>query len=403
MSGLFPDQQKALELAQTERVFILTGAAGTGKTWTVKSIIDDLSKEGPVALAAPSGKAAKRLSELTGRSASTIHRLLEPQKIGDSFIFRKGLADPLEFHLIVLDETSMVDVSLLARFLEAVASGSRVIFVGDPFQLPSVGPGNVLKDLLESRTVPSVQLDIIKRQSEGLIIRNCHQIKDGKDIVVDNGSAKDFFFVPLASELDIQAKIVDLVARTLPTDHKLDSLQDVQVISPFRERTQLSCKALNHKLQQALNPQPPIEGCRFRVGDKVIQQRNDYDHDIVNGDIGYVLAIHKEDRKIAVRFENPERKVTLELFDNDLELAYAMTIHKSQGSEWPAVIIPIHSSFGSLMLHRNLLYTAVSRAKRLCILVGHRDEIPKIVRRGGQEKRFTALAQLLKTDHAKTE
>lgn len=394
--NLFPDQTKALDEVRKASVFVLTGGAGTGKSTTVRAVLDELIKPGQrYALAAPSGKAAKRLSEVTGRSATTIHRLLEPRRTDQGFVFTRGVGNPIEADLVVLDELSMVDVSLMARFLEAVEPGTRLILVGDPYQLPSVGPGNVLRDILLSQAIPSVELTIIKRQDEGLIIRNCHHIKNGEDIHVESERAQDFVFIPLAHEEDIQAKIVDLVSRTIPLNHKLDSLQDIQVISPFRERTLLSCKALNEKLQQALNPHPSLEGCRFRVGDKVIQQRNDYEQDIVNGDVGFVRAISKEERKITVRFENPERIVDLGLFENDLELAYCMTIHKSQGSEWPAVLVPIHSSFGPLMLHRNLLYTAVSRAKSLCILIGHRDEVRKIVRRPGQEKRFTGLAQLL--------
>jgi exodeoxyribonuclease V alpha subunit len=183
----------------------------------------------------------------------------------------------------------------------------------------------------------------------------------------------------------------------------LDALHDIQVISPFREKTALSCKALNVRLQQALNPNPAVEGCRFRQGDKVIQLRNDYERGIVNGDVGFVREISKPARKIRVQFENPERMVELDLINNDLDLAYCMTIHKSQGSEWPAVLIPIHPSFGPLMLHRNLLYTAVSRAKSQCIVLGHRDEVRKIVRRPGQEKRFTGLAKLLHAGSAEAQ
>lgn len=393
--NLFPDQAQALELARRSHVFILTGGAGTGKSTTVKAILDLLAKPGcRFSLAAPSGKAAKRLAEVTGRGASTIHRLLEPQKTPEGFVFTRDARRPIEADLIILDELSMVDVSLMARFLEAVNHDTRLVLVGDPYQLPSVGPGNVLRDLLESKIIPAAELTIIKRQDEGLIIKNCHRIKGGEDILVDNTSP-DFRFIALQDEEEIQSKIMDLAATVIPGSRKLDLLRDIQVISPLREKTLLSCKHLNEKLQRALNPAAPMESCRFKLGDKVIQMKNDYERGIVNGDVGYTRAIDKQERKIQVLFENPDRLVDLPLFENDLDLAYCMTIHKSQGSEWPVVIIPIHRAFGSLMLTRNLLYTAVSRAKQLCVLVGHREEVRKIVRRPGQERRFTGLSRLL--------
>ncbi|OGR89731.1 MAG: hypothetical protein A2992_06445 [Elusimicrobia bacterium RIFCSPLOWO2_01_FULL_59_12] len=393
---LFPDQQHALDLAARSRLFILTGAAGTGKSTAVRAILDALSVPTErYFLAAPSGKAAKRLSEVSGRPAVTIHRLLKPIREGKHFVFTRGPDNRIPADLIVLDEVSMVDVSLMARFLEAVAPGTRLIFVGDPYQLPSVGPGNVLRDFLASGVIPAAELTIIKRQDEGLLIRNCHRIKSGEDIHVDNAKTGDFYFLEQDTEEAIQAKIVELTTKSLPASRGFDPMHDIQVISPFRERTTLSCKAINEKLQQALNTNPALDNCRFRLGDKVIQQKNDYENDIVNGDIGYVERIEQALRRIEVRFENPDRLVKLDLFQNHLELAYCLTIHKSQGSEWPAVIIPIHSTFGSLMLHRNLLYTAVSRAKKLCVIVGQREEIPKIVARAGQENRYTGLAGLL--------
>lgn len=394
--NLFPDQIQAVEMACNNRVSILTGSAGTGKSTTVKAILEKLAKPGlRVHLAAPSGKAARRLWDVTGHQAQTIHRLLEPEKVGESFIFTRNRTNPIEADVVILDEVSMVDVSLMARFMESVMPETKLVFVGDPYQLSSVGPGNVLKDLIDSKTFPAVELTIIKRQDEGLIIKNCHHIKNGEDILVDNKEDGDFFFFERREENEIQEKILDLVCRSLPKAKNLDPLRDIQVLSPFREKTSLSCKVLNERLQAILNPHPVVEGLRFRIGDKVIQLRNDYDLGIVNGDVGYVREIDRPEKKIRVMFENPDRLVEINLFENDLDLAYCMTVHKSQGSEWPVVVMPIHKSFGSLLMNRNLLYTAVSRARNFCFLVGHRDDVPRIISRNNALRRFTGLAQFL--------
>lgn len=394
--NLFPDQERALQMVAKEPASLLTGSAGTGKSTVVKSILEKLRKPGfRYALAAPSGKAARRLSEVTGQSASTIHRLLEPQKIGDRFVFTKGPNDPLEIDLLVIDEVSMVDIGLMASLLQAVARWTKLLLVGDPYQLSSVGPGNVLHDILASGAFPVTELDVIKRQNPGLLLKNCHRIKDGLDILVDNDPSCDFFFFSRQEEADIQKKVIDLVANSLPASKGYDRLRDIQVISPFRERTGLSCKVLNEKLQNVLNPNAAIEGCRFRPGDKIIQTKNNYELPALNGDMGFIKDIDKPGKKITVQFENPDRVITVPLHENDLELAYALTIHKSQGSEWPAVVIPMHRSFRSPLVTRNLLYTAVSRARDLCIMVGHREEIPSIVRKSEIGRRMTHLRQLL--------
>lgn len=391
-AGLHEDQQLALRNALRSPVSIITGAPGTGKTHTIRKIVESLPGR-HVALAAPTGKAAKRISELVGKYAQTIHRLLEPQTDGGNWSFARGFGNPIEADAIVLDEVSMVDTRLMARFIEAVDLGTRLILVGDIHQLPSVGPGNVLGELIESGMVPFAELTKIKRQDPGLIVINCHRIKDGmapelpegaKD---EAGNDRDFIFVQRDNPVSIQQAISDLVCDRIPGSLGFNALSEIQVLSPVKTSTDLSCTALNDVLRDRLNP-GETRG-RFRVGDKVIQMKNDYDNDIVNGDIGYVEAMGRDE--LIVRFENPDRHVTLPLKNNDLQLAYALTVHKYQGSECPVVVIPVHSSLSHLVCQRNWIYTAISRAQKLCILVGQRDEVGKIVRRNSHERRLTNL------------
>ncbi len=303
---------------------------------------------------------------------------------------------------MVIDETSMLDLSLAAKLLDAISPGTRVIFVGDPDQLPSIGAGNVLQDMMASKVIPHARLDKIKRQNPGAIIENCHRIRIGEDIELDPADpGSDMHFLPCrdsdpaireARAVDL---IVDLVCRRLPKAYGVDSKRDIQVLTPLREKTKLSCKDLNLKLQDKLSASDPIERSRFRIGDKVIQLKNDYGAGILNGDIGYVLDSYLgPDRKVvlAVEFQDPKRRVEVDVYENNLDLAYAITVHKFLGSECPIVIVPIFASFGSMIMQRNWLYTAVSRAKRVCILVGERGEVRKIVRRHSQGKRMTGLA-----------
>ena len=394
LEGLAEDQKDALAKAMSSGVFILTGPPGTGKTYTIKRIINSFPED-RVALGAPTGKAAKRIYEQSGRRALTIHKLLEPQRVGGRFVFTRDGEHPIEADLIVLDEVSMVDTPLMARFLEAVAPGTRLILVGDTYQLPSVGPGNILKDLIASTAIPSTELTIIKRQDEGLIIRNCHRIKNGEDIELGNSTARDFFVLPRDGEQAIQDTILELVSSRLPESYHADPLRDIQVITPLRTKTSLSCKALNEVFQRRINPMPKVDGVRFKVGDKVIQTKNQYDLDIINGDIGYVRDVSTQDRSITVSFESPERDVELPLYKNDLDLAYAITCHKFQGSEARIIVVPIHRSFGPLIMQRNWIYTAVSRAREVCVLVGQRQEVPQIIRRNHQQRRFTRLQEML--------
>jgi exodeoxyribonuclease V alpha subunit len=395
------DQVAGIEKAINNKVFILTGAPGTGKTYLLKKIIEAFPKDTRVIMAAPTGKAARRMTEQSGKEAFTMHRVLEPEAYYTSnnklkFRFKRDSLNPINADLIILDEASMIDVSLMASFLEAIPSHARLILVGDTYQLPSVGPGNVLKDMINSGLIPTTELTIIKRQDEGLIIQNCHKIKNGKSIEIKNSKAKDFFFLTHNTEGIIKKTIIELISKRLPKAYKADSLRDIQIISPLREKTGLSCKWLNKACQEVLNKNPSIDKIPFRIGDKVIQVKNEYELGVINGDIGFIHSINLGDKNYIVDFQNIEGLTEIPLYGNNLQLAYALTCHKFQGSESRIVIIPIHKSFGPLIMQRNWLYTAISRAKEVCVLVGQFGEIPKIIRRNKQQKRFTNLEQFLR-------
>jgi len=396
IEGLQSDQIDALHKS-TSKVFILTGPPGTGKTFLIKHLLN-VFQSSIIALAAPTGKAAKRMYELTGMMASTIHRLLEPQvesKEGSlKFTFQRDATNPIDADFVIIDETSMVDTDLMYSLIQAISDNSKIIFVGDTYQLPSVGPGNILKDMINAG-LPCSELTIIKRQDAGLIIRNCHKIKNGENITINNNDSKDFYFVERDDELSIQKTILELVKDRLPKKYGVDPLKDIQILSPLRVKTDLSCKALNEKCQALLNPETLMEGMKFKLGDKVIQTKNEYDLNIINGDIGYVMDVSKEDQTITVEFENPERIVDVPLFGNNLDLAYCCTTHKYQGSEAPIIVAPIHRCLGSLVVQRNWLYTTVSRAQKVCVLVGQSDQVPKIIERNKQQRRFTGLQLFL--------
>lgn len=393
-ADLAEDQATALRLAITHPVMILTGAPGTGKTWTIRRILELVPEGSIVKLAAPTGKAAKRITEQSGEEATTIHRLLGPIFKDGKFSFTHNHANPMPADMIILDEVSMIDVSLMARFLDAVGPGTRLVLVGDTYQLPSVGPGSVLRDLIASEAIPACELTIIKRQDEGLIVRNCHRIKAGKPIEIDNTS-RDFFFLDHGEPAEVQAVIFDLVTRRLPEHYGADPLRDIQIITPTNEKSDLSCKAINRLFQDQWNRRELLKGCRFKVGDKVIQTKNDYENEVVNGDIGYVTEINTRDKLIVVQFENPEREVTLALYANDLQLAYAITCHKFQGSESRIIVVPVHACFGGMIMQRNWIYTAISRAKEVCVLVGQEIEAQKAVRRNRNIARFSMLRDRL--------
>lgn len=393
--GLASDQRDALEKAVSFGVCVITGAPGTGKTTVIKHIVNSFPGA-RVKLAAPTGKAAKRIQEQSGQEAFTIHRLLEPKDPdGKDWNFQRDARNPIEADIIVLDEVSMVDTWLMARFLNAVRPGVRLILVGDADQLPSVGPGNVLRDIIASKVLPTTELTEIKRQNPGLIIQNCHRIKRGHDIQVQEGPNSDFFFLPGQTDEQILEIILDLVLDKIPNHYHVDPKRDIQVIVPRRNKTILCCDELNKVLQRHLNSEERVAGGRFRVNDKVMQTKNEYDLNVLNGDIGYVLEADAEAESLVVRFEDPEREVTFPLWDNSLELAYAITCHKFQGSEAKIVVVPIHGSAGPLVMQRSWLYTAISRARDACFLVGERDEIPRIIVRDQQHRRSTRLRSLL--------
>lgn len=385
---LAEEQFAALEAAMRNRLFILTGAPGTGKTYTVSRIIRELP-HGSFVLLAPTGKAAARLSELSGFPAQTVHRyLLGLERLNDD-----GVGGSVQKNIIV-DEASMIDSKMLAWILEHLReTDGRLLLVGDTNQLPSIGAGAVLRDLISSG-VPCAELVQIRRQNPGNIIKNCHRIKDGDGLICDNGKQSDFFFFHTNSTEETREKILSLFRdRRLEGHFGVDPMREIQYLSPKREKGILSCAAMNEALREILNGrglQTPNKG--FRVGDKVMQTRNDYELDIVNGDVGYIRDFFGNN--ITVDFVAPDRRVTVPAFENDLVLAYACTVHKYQGSEVPVLVFPVDKE-ASFMLSRNLLYTAVSRAKTACVLVGQQGEVARAIRKIDANLRQTMLADFL--------
>ena len=367
---LAPEQRRAVEEAALRQVLVVTGGPGVGKTTIVRAILSVLARAGVVVrLAAPTGRAAKRLSETTGAEATTLHRLLDFDP--KSATFKRDRARPIEAGAIVVDETSMLDLPMADALAQATAPGTRLILVGDVDQLPSVGPGAVLRDVIESGVVPCVRLRQIFRQAaRSLIVINAHRINDGELPVTSGpGGDPDFFIVDRRDPERARATVLELVTSRIPDRFGLDPVRDIQVLTPMN-RGPAGAVALNEALQAALNPGGAalVRGTRtYRVGDKVMQLRNDYDRNVFNGDVGFVASIDPEEGAMTVRFDG--RDVAFEASDLDnLVLAYACTVHKSQGSEYPAVVIPLLTTH-FVMLSKNLLYTAVTRGKRLVVLV----------------------------------
>jgi exodeoxyribonuclease V alpha subunit len=395
-ADLAPEQQQAVRLALTEKVAVLTGGPGCGKSFTVKSVVAlAQAKKAKVVLAAPTGRAAKRLAELTGAEASTVHRLLELKPGGDAAYDRDR---PLDADLVVVDEASMLDLLLANKLVKAVPPGAHLLFVGDVDQLPSVGAGEVLRDLLaEGGPVPAVRLTRIFRQAQQSgVVTNAHRINSGLHPVTQG--LPDFFFFAEEDSEEAGRLTVDVVARRIPQKFGLDPRRDVQVLAPMH-RGPAGAGVLNGLLQQAVTPARPdlperrFGGRVFRVGDKVTQIRNNYDkgaNGVFNGTVGVVTSLDTVEQKLTVRTDEDE-EIPYDFDELDeLAHAYAVTIHRSQGSEYPAVVIPVTTG-AWMMLQRNLLYTAVTRAKRLVVLVGSRKAIGQAVRTVSAGRRFTAL------------
>jgi len=390
-------QRRALAAALTEKAVVITGGPGTGKTTLIRGIVQIFGeKDVEVALAAPTGRAAKRLAEATGLGAKTIHRLLEFNPKTREFSRRRE--NPIAADCLVIDEVSMLDIELAAALLEAVPPSCRLVLVGDSDQLPSVGPGNVLADLIFSGTTPVVRLDQIFRQARrSLIVDNAHRVNSGKMPQLDDpGDDTDFYFVARDDPAAAADLAVDFAARRIPEKFGLDPVQDIQVLSPMH-RGELGVSRLNERLQEVLTPagRELVVGWRhFRVGDKVMQIRNNYELDIFNGDLGRVKEIDHEERELIVVFD--DRRVVIPSEDlEDVMPAYACTIHKSQGSEYPAVVIVLHHQH-HIMLQRNLLYTAITRGRRLVMIVGSRRALGRAVANATVRKRHTRLAERLR-------
>ncbi|MFF4419940.1 ATP-dependent RecD-like DNA helicase [Streptomyces sp. NPDC001549] len=397
---LAPEQRDAVKLALTRRVAVLTGGPGCGKSFTVRSIVElARAKKAKVVLAAPTGRAAKRLAELTGAEASTVHRLLELKPGGDAAYDRER---PLDADLVVVDEASMLDLLLANKLVKAVAPGAHLLLVGDVDQLPSVGAGEVLRDLLaEDGPVPAVRLTRIFRQAQQSgVVTNAHRINTGLPPITDG--LPDFFLFPEEDTEAAGVLAVDVAARRIPARFGLDPRRDVQVLAPMH-RGPAGAGNLNGLLQQAMTPARPdlpekrFGGRVFRVGDKVTQIRNNYEkgvNGVFNGTVGVVTGLDVDEQRLTVRTEEDE-EIVYEFGELDeLAHAYAVTIHRSQGSEYPAVVIPVTTG-AWMMLQRNLLYTAVTRAKKLVVLVGSRKALGQAVRTVSAGRRYTAVAARL--------
>lgn len=397
---LAESQRRCVEAALQHRALIVTGGPGVGKTTILNTVLTIVrAKEIRVVLGAPTGRAAKRMSESTGIEAKTLHRLLEYQGEGQ---WGRNRSKPLSGDLFVIDECSMIDVLLMARFLSALPPGAHLLIVGDADQLPSVGPGMVLGDLIGSGVVPCVRLtEIFRQAADSRIILSAHDINAGRVPDLKPHKDSDFFFLEHPDPEDLRQTLVELVKTRLPARYGFDPAADIQVLTPMNQRT-LGTHALNQALQSALNPPNESKyeidrfGITFRVGDKVIQTHNNYDKEVFNGDIGFITAIETEPLKVRVRFDG-DRTVLYEPGELDeLQLAYALTIHKSQGSEFPCVVIPA-STQHYVMLERSLIYTAVTRARKLVVIVGDPKALALAVRRQETRKRHTGLREALVT------
>ena len=395
---LAPLQREALANAIRSKVSIITGGPGVGKTTIIRALTEIFGvRKLDIRLAAPTGRAAKRMSEATGHEAQTIHRLLKFNPSLRGFEF--DAEHPLEGDCFILDETSMIDVRLLEQFLCALPDAVTLILVGDTDQLPSVGPGNVLRDLIASGAVPSCRLDVIFRQDKtGYIVRNAHHVNRGEPLEMAPAGPSDFYFIETSEPETIIARTVELMTQRIPQKFKMDPLADVQVLTPMRKNV-LGTENLNDVIQTALNPVAPslLRGCtHYRQGDRVMQIRNNYDKEVFNGDIGFIKEVDEADRSLIVLFDGrPVAYAQTEL--DELVLAYACSIHKSQGSEYPAVIVLMHTQHYKL-LQRNLLYTAITRGKKLVLVVGSSRAVGIAIKANQVRERRTTLRARMKGD-----
>lgn len=391
---LAPAQRDALQIAIAAKVAIITGGPGVGKTTIIRALTEILgAKKLIIGLAAPTGRAAKRMSEATGHAAQTLHRLLKYNPNEHAFEFNAD--NPLEGDAFILDETSMIDLRLMDQFLQAVPEHAGLVLVGDIDQLPSVGPGNVLRDLIQSGAMPCRRLTTIYRQdTSGLIVRNAHHVNSGEHFETREGDS-DFYFVETAEPEQIIARVVELVTCRIPQKFGFSPITDIQVLTPMR-RNSLGAENLNAVLQAACNPAGaslPRGGLLYRTGDRVMQIRNNYDKEVFNGDIGQIKTVDEDDHALVVLFDGrPVRYEQTEL--DELMHAYACSIHKSQGSEYPAVVVVVHTQHFKL-LQRNLLYTAITRGRKLVCVVGSAKAVHLAIRNNLVQERRTTLKERL--------